>query len=168
MLGFKITVETRTRWLLTIHDHLVIFAAVGCKKTKILSYLGLLGLKMTIGTRAYGRKNCFLEACWYSIVSTGHNGNFETKHAKITQFFTCQIILFPLFQIKNGKFHHSWRIFWVHICKVPPKICQKSILWYQYCNFIRKHMQKIKPYCLFQTQCNRLLKNTHFLTKLAL
>ena len=30
---------------------------------------------------AYGRKSWFLEACWYSIVSLGPSGHFETKPA---------------------------------------------------------------------------------------
>ena len=80
VFGLKITVETGCRWLLTISDYMAIFVALGCKKMKKLSYQGVLGLKMTIGTRAYVRESWFLEVCWYSIDSPGANGHFETNH----------------------------------------------------------------------------------------
>ena len=34
VFGLKITIETRPRWLLTIHKYSVFFAALGCKKRK--------------------------------------------------------------------------------------------------------------------------------------
>ena len=80
VFGLKLTVETRPRWLLTIYDHLVNLCGLRLEKTIKLSYQGLLGLKMTIWTMAYGRESWFSEACWYSIDSPGSNGHFKTKH----------------------------------------------------------------------------------------